>query len=230
MSSSDDGDFKSSALTYIIFRELIFLTANITSKAEKIFSETTTSSPVGGWMKVDHEVHALISSLISDAACLKKLISTPKERKRNESASAYRFRMKRRAYFETALKGIDVSEIVNSKVRNSLEHFDEYLDKANAFLTIDNGENYKFALYNIICSGWGVFNFDESFRGEKYPIRIYVAPERRFYNFDYSIDIDKIYSEAKHIQSIMLASEGMSGADQPVGYIQPLEPLPSGNK
>lgn len=98
--------------------------------------------------------------------------------------------------FKDLLSGIDIKEIKESKVRNTIEHFEEYLDNLNIGLESPKSkvkERHASAAYNMTFSDWQVIN------PEVYPIRLYIAKEKKLYNFEWSVDIGKIYSESLNI-------------------------------
>lgn len=92
------------------------------------------------------------------------------------------------------LDGIALGELLNVKIRNTLEHFDEYLDEADELLTVKGHPTATLAMSNMVLSHW------EHLAGEKiFPIRVYVASEKKFYNMKWSIDLGKLHAESLEI-------------------------------
>ena len=89
--------------------------------------------------------------------------------------------------------GIKLAELLNAKVRNTLEHFDEYLDEANLALSDARVPPSPMAAYNMVLSRWDAIN------PRVYPIRLYISAERKFYNMKWSVDLDAINKEASAI-------------------------------
>ena len=164
-------------------------------------------------MQVDPELHSLIASMLSDAANLKKLIVTPGNRSNGESGSQFRLRKARAAALRKAIEGISVTEMFNAKVRNTLEHFDEYLDEVNISLKNTKKAPSPVAAYNIVISHWEVTN------PRVYPIRLYVASERKFYNMKWNVDIGSIYQEATAVAERLALHLKASTLDQPGGLL-----------
>lgn len=77
------------------------------------------------------------------------------------------------------------------KIRNTIEHFDEYIDEANVKSTWEN-DGQDLAVYNMVISRRNVFNLP-------YFLKVYVVSEFTFYNFKWSINIKTIYEESKII-------------------------------
>jgi hypothetical protein len=75
-----------------------------------------------------------------------------------------------------------------------LEHFDEYLDKANIDLTLKKNPKATCAFTNLVISDW-----DHIKNEVIYPIRVYIANEKAFYNMKWSINLGTIHKEATDI-------------------------------
>ncbi|KPW99807.1 MULTISPECIES: hypothetical protein [Pseudomonas syringae group] len=97
------------------------------------------------------------------------------------------------------LKSLNIKEMLNPKVRNTLEHF----DKANYEVTQSAPQN-KLAAYNVVLSHW------DAISPRVYPLRLYISSERKFYNMQWDIDIGVIYLEACSIL------EKLEGGKSPV--------------
>lgn len=176
----------------LYFHELWWLAHGIKTKADRLFAEANVPEQ-GYLLQVSPELHAVIASLLSDAANLKKLVVTPSARLNGESGRQFRLRKARASALRQSLDGIPLTEMLNAKVRNTLEHFDEYLDEANVSLTTAKSAPSPMAAYNMVLSHW------EAFSPRVYPIRVYISSERKFYNMKWSVDIGAIYREATAI-------------------------------
>lgn len=193
----------------LYLHELWWLANGICQKTERLFAEAKI--PDNGYViQVSPELHSLIASVLSEAANLKKLLVTPSAKLNGESGRQYRLRRARAAVLNQVLHGVHLSELLNAKVRNTLEHFDEYLDEAN--LTISEAKNppSPMAAYNMILSHW------EAVDPRVYPIRLYISKERKFYNMKWSVDLDALNKEASAIAErlkiyIGAAEEGPGG-------------------
>ncbi|AQU73781.1 hypothetical protein [Priestia megaterium] len=175
--------------------ELFSLVHVIKRECEEIFKET--KEPATGYiMQVSPEIHSKINTVIINSANLKKLLYSPGDKKKKESTKKFKVRKQREALFKELILNLDLEEISNTNVRNKLEHFDEYLDDMTLKLIDEVSEfkkKYPAAVYNMIFSKW------EAISPRAYPIRLYITAEKTFYHMDWSINLGKIYKEAKLI-------------------------------
>lgn len=199
------------SLFSLYFHELGWLCSAIIGDCEAIFENT----PILGkehYIKVAPEIHARISSVLINAANIKKLVNSARTKFKNESIAIFELRQHRAETLRETLSGIRIEEMFDNKVRNSLEHFDEYLDED--ILRLSKIENVKdpMAVYNMVLSHREVFS------PSVYPIRLYIASERKFYNMHCSIDIGKLYDEACLILK-RLKSSGVFPEEGPGGLM-----------
>ncbi|MBI5809719.1 MAG: hypothetical protein HZB21_00790 [Deltaproteobacteria bacterium] len=202
----------------LYLHELWWLSDAIKKKCEKLFSETTSPPPSSVYLiQVNPDLHSLIASILSDAANIKKLIKNQGGKLLGETGTKARLRKERAAMLDSLLSGIELEEILNHKIRNTLEHFDEYLDEANIELSKAAIPPSPMAAYNMIFSSWEVI------KPRVYPIRLYISEERKFYNMKWSIDIGKIYKEAKAILSVLNKVPIIASTDGPGGLMLRLD-------
>lgn len=172
----------------LYYHELWWLSQSVAEKCEQVFKETEV--PEEGYViQVDPAIHSVISSLLSDAANIKKLVSTSSVKAGGENGERFRLRKERANELADFVASLGVKELLNPKVRNTLEHFDEYLDEANYDIS-KKAEQGRFAVYNMILSHW------EAISPKVYPIRLYVSSEKKFYNMKWSIDLGLLHAEA----------------------------------
>ncbi|MFL1616451.1 hypothetical protein GHT89_17865 [Acinetobacter baumannii] len=211
--SKQDINILESDLMSIYIQELYSLCEGINRECEEIFKEATVSSD-HNTMSVSPVLHNRIYSVLIYAANIKKLAFPVRHKKAKEKTATYKLRNQRADLFEKILENVSIKEIHNNKVRNTLEHFDEYLDEANVVLNTEHkkrklAEEHGYAAYNLSLSRWNVFD------RKIYPIRVYIAEEKTFYNLKWSIDIGKIDSEARAIldciNALELSKEKKSG-------------------
>lgn len=202
-------------LLTLYFHELWWLAHGIKTKAERIFSEATAPES-GNVLQVDPELHSLIASLLSDAANLKKLVITPSGKLNGESGRQFRLRKARAAALRDAISGIQITEMLNAKVRNTLEHFDEYLDEANLALSAAKTPPSPMAAYNMVLSRWEVFS------PRVYPIRVYISSERKYYNMKWNVDLGEVYKEATAIVERLASHPAFAKTEGPGGLMVPL--------
>ena len=192
--------------------ELWWLAHGIQSKTERLFAESKVPEE-GNVIQVSPELHSLIASVLSEAANLKKLIITPNAKLNGESGRQHRLRRARVSALNKLLDGIQLVELLNAKVRNTLEHFDEYLDEANLAISEAKVPPSPMAAYNMVLSRWEVFN------PRVYPIRLYISSERKFYNMKWSVDLGAMSKEASAIVERLNATLGPGAKDGPGGLM-----------
>lgn len=194
----------------LYYQELWWLSHSIMKKSERVFKEAAVPDK-GFVIQVDPELHSIIASLLSDAANIKKLVSTSSVKVSGENGARFKLRKERTKMLADLISPLQITELLNNKVRNSLEHFDEYLDESNYNVSRKATEGRP-AAYNMILSHW------EAVSPRVYPIRLYVSSERKFYNMKSSVDIGLIHSEAKSIIEKLRTLKGFE-SDEPGGLM-----------
>ena len=212
MPQSTDTKVEETKLFSLYIHELWWLAHGIKTKTDKLFAEAKVPDE-GNVIQVSPELHSLIASVLSEAANLKKLLVTPSARLNGESGRQYRLRKARAAALRELLAGVTLAELLNAKVRNTLEHFDEYLDEANLVITDAKVPPSPMAAYNMVLSRWEVFD------ARVYPIRLYISSERKFYNMKWSVDLDAMNREASAIVERLATVMGAAAKEGPGGLM-----------
>lgn len=190
--------------------ELWYLASSIVLRCQSVF-EKTRPPESGYYLQVAPEIHAEIFGVLSQAAALKKLIATAPAKGKDESRRVYQLRRHRAKVLAELLHGIDLEEILKAKVRNTIEHFDEYLDEAIVELSHAGPKAPPAAAYNLVLSDWGVFS------PPPFPIRVYIAADQTFHNLKWSISLARICAEAKQIVARLRASGLAPSEDEEPG-------------
>lgn len=191
--AKDFGDVK---LHMVYKQELWWLTTSIIQDCEAVFEASYPPDNENEcYIRVDYPLLAKINNILSESASLKKLISVPKNKSKNESARQFNLHVARANYLQGILKKVNIQEISSARLRNTLQHFDEYLDAACIKAEDGDLKKYEQAVYNMVLSDW------RAFTPKPYPLRLYVCSERKYYNMDVSIDLSKIHSEATSIKT-----------------------------
>ena len=134
----------------LYYHELWWLSLSIVEKCEALFEKATV--PESGYLlQVDPKIHSTIASLLSDAANIKKLVVTQDAKLKGENGERFKLRKERSKELSSFIQSLGVTELLNHKVRNTLEHFDEYLDEANYDVSKQSFQGRP-ALYNVIIS------------------------------------------------------------------------------
>ncbi|GAB1259007.1 hypothetical protein [Aurantivibrio plasticivorans] len=208
--------FDNGKLSTLYFHELWWLASSLVKKSENLFKETRIPDE-GFAIQVNPDLHSTISSILTDAANIKKFLVTPSVKLNGESGPQFRLRKERAKKLKETLGDIELKEVLNHKVRNTLEHFDEYLDEANIKISKSNSPPSPMAAYNMILSHW------EAFSPKVYPVRLYVSSEQTFYNMKWSVNIGALNSEAKSIVSKLEKIPGLVQKDGPGGLMLRLD-------
>ncbi len=212
--------FVDSKLQDIFIRELFYLCYHIEKTADSLFSEYQVRSDEV-FFSSKMEGLDLVYSLLSSAAKVQELII---------SYDKTTLHLDRANHIKSILKGLNLNEVYNKKVRNTVEHFSEYLDEANRKHTLFNSSQRYFVAFNMIISHWEPFNLAGfPFKLYKthqldlplYPVRIYIASEKRFYNMDWSINLDSLRNEA-HLIKEYLSSQKLFKEKSPEDWVSGL--------
>jgi hypothetical protein len=113
--------------------------------------------------------------------------------------------------------GMSTAAVLPAQVRNSLQHFDEYLD--DTALRSSNSQIARPTLFPIDMTLGRDGTLQQFTQGVVYPIRIYLAEERTFVNCGKRIDIGAIALECQAISarlvdlSPQLANEDESSSE-----------------
>lgn len=188
-------DITKTKMLSVYLHELFYLCLSVNRECDEIFNEARVPE-TGYVIQVSPVLHSRINSVLIYASNIRKLISTAEHRNKKESRRQFQIRKQRELRFSQLLEGIDIKEIHNSKLRNTIEHFEEYLD--DLILELEKESNkiksqHGAAAYNMTFSEWQLMS------PSVYPIRLYISKEKKLYNFQWSIDIGKIYDESLEI-------------------------------
>lgn len=166
-------------------------------------------------MIVDHENQHLINSIIVSAGNIKKLVLPDPSRHSNESKALHQNRVDRGNYLSNLLKISGEEDMLNLKVRNSIEHFDEKVDslalkkhKKNENL-INNGS----ILYNMSLSS------RKAIQPEPYFLKAYIVEERTAFIDNKPINLDSIQKEATGLRNLV---SSLLNTDSPGGFLMKL--------
>lgn len=137
------------------------------------------------------KVHRHLQSALTSGASIKKLLY-PSERKGSDGRS----RTERAEHLLKFLNGIELPTIRDSKIRNSLEHYDEFLDdyvKKVSSRELDD---------TITCYNWIGSDMPLNSRNGNeavYPLRVFFGDTQKYRNGSLEIDINALYWESVSI-------------------------------
>ena len=188
----------------------------IVKTCEAIFAQCPVPSR-DGYIKVAPEVHGQIAAVLAEAANIKKLLFAPQQPSYKETKEQFAFRVKRVKLLNASLSEPPLSEISSVEARNSVEHFDQYLDRSNLALTTGASPAPGMALYNMVLSSWGIFD------KKAFPLKLYVADERRYYNLEWSADLNALHAEAVDLGARVRKLAGFKDHEGPGGLMVPIK-------
>jgi hypothetical protein len=217
-SPEQEFDFTKSKLQRLFIQELYVLCDQIERKALALFSDYPI---ISGEVFISSKIEGLelISSLLSCAAQVHDMMEIFKNGKLHRD---------RALFIQNILRGLSLSELHNKKVRNTIEHFSEYLDEANKKHTQFNSPQRYCIAFNLIISHWQPlilegFPFQlyqtHQIKFPIYPVRIYIASEKKFYNMDWSINFDALYNEACLVKKHLLEQGYFKDISKPEDWI-----------
>jgi hypothetical protein len=145
------------------------------------------------------------------------MLSVPDKPSFKETQEQFSFRVERTRLLNEALGFPHLSETSRAETRNSVEHFDQYLDRASLSLSPSDSAASGMALYNMALSSWAVFD------KKSFPLKVYVADERKYFNLDYAADLNAIYSESADLIVRIRAVGAFRDTDGPGGLMVRVE-------
>ncbi len=182
--------------------EAYWLATNVVRRAEEVFrSAKSPGKPAESYIKVDHDLTTTLTTLLGEAVRLKSLL-TERPRNRNQTDTQYEIQVRRARWMrDELLKGVKVKALLDANVRNSLEHFDEYLDEIA--IRCHDGAIPRPTSVPLDVSVGRRKTFERFPIGGKQPhvenLRVYVAADKLFVNAGREINIRALQDEARRI-------------------------------
>lgn len=198
-------------------REVCWLAHTVAQRCERVFAAVPASPPE--YLHVAAPVHQEILLALSAAGRISRLLDVPKKRdKKHETQAEFEQRKRRALGLRKMLKRVDTTVIDSRSVRNSLEHFDQRIDR---FVVESRQREFSgpaYAMQNFVVSSWQAVEEYEQLRGAEIDaIKLYVAAERTYYNFGDSVDLGTLHDEASSILGACDAKTDMEVNDPRFG-------------
>src|SRR5712664_2369848 len=112
----------------VYISEMYWLGRQVEEGAKRIFDDTPPPTRPGeGYIRVDHALHGRILAVLLAAARIRALL---RFRDRDDSRAQREILARRTAALRQVLDGVDLAPVLDGAARNSIEHFDEYVDDA----------------------------------------------------------------------------------------------------
>jgi hypothetical protein len=190
--------------TYVY--EMHWLAADVVRRADALFEQTSPPDETGtNYIKVDAALHSEIYAILGDAAKLRALI-TQRPKRRSQSEREHQILLRRATALRGLLASLSTEAICSPAARHSVEHFDERVDQTaiGAYEdTITKPVNIPLDLVVWSRAAFEVLKGTRSPQPEIYPLRVYVASERRFLNAEAEIDIGSLRDECGAVRDLL---------------------------
>jgi hypothetical protein len=192
---------RNSPIAGLYLSELHGIAEAVVRSTETVFERVRTSEGDAAHIQVDHEVSGMLVDAVTNAARIRSLV-VARPRDGSESAVTFELRARRAAWFrEEVLQGLRLDMVLGASVRNTLEHFDEYIDDlarraakkqlpSPILVPVDFLMSHGRTLDFLLQRGGGVLR----------PLRGYYADERLFVNAGREVDVDALNGECRAIR------------------------------
>lgn len=183
--------------------ELRWLAADVVRRLDAVFEQTPPPPTAGSdYLKADPALHSEIYAALGDAAKIRALI-TERPKRRNQTQREHKVLVQRARTLSAFLSGLSIEAICSPDARHSVEHFDERIDQTaiNAFDdTIAKPINIPLDVAVWSRGAFDMLKGTQTPRPGIYPLRIYVASERRFLNADAELDLGSLRDECAAVR------------------------------
>jgi hypothetical protein len=185
--------------TYI--DELYRLAQQVVTLAEDVFRVAPKPTGPDHFLQIDHDVMHDLFTLVSSAAHISAMVG---ERKKQpwQTEQTYEIQRRRAGWLRTdVLKGVKLSALFQAKVRNTLEHFDEYIDEgAIGFATHQHPTPSLAPVDFVVSRRHALRRFAVQRRvPHLFFMRVFIASERVFVNCGHEISIQALHTECRRI-------------------------------
>ena len=192
-----------SAWRGVYLNELYWLSRETSELCDAVFQAVVPPpSAHESFVQIDHEVHNKIYRALNNAARINSLIKDRPRKMGSQSAGQYEIQRQRVRWLTAILDGIVIQELRSSRVRHSLEHFDEFIDET-ALKSIRGGIPMPtfFPLDMVLGRESTMQDFTVNHMGatHTYPLRVYLAEEQVFINCGKRINLADVATECRAI-------------------------------
>lgn len=172
-------NIENSVFLGIYYSEILILAKSIVKDCDEIFDKFALSDKQG-FISVDYETQHKINSIVVTYGNIQKILKPENKRKHNETAVVHATRVARGKHLKYLLEESGVNNLLDLRVRNGIEHFDERIDKLVLKQRKEQIKN-SLILYNMTFSDKTVIY---SILSEKtkhlkpYFLKVYVVSEK----------------------------------------------------
>jgi hypothetical protein len=197
------GEISESPMAGIYLFELLWLAKDIIRRIDRVFEEAPPPKvPSDSYIKPG-AVSADIYALLSDAAKIRSLI-TRRSKRREQREDLYQLMLRRTRWLsKDILGGLKFPTIRSATVRNSIEHFDEWLDESGLGFQDGTIERPAIMPLDMAIGNRGTIRSFAQDYATIHPMRVYVADERTFMNATAKIDLQALRDECVVIRDVV---------------------------
>lgn len=177
------------------------LAKQVVTTAEDVFRAAPKPAEPADRLQIDHDIMRNLFTLLGSAARINALIGD-RPQQRWQTEQDYEIQRRRTEWLRIGiLKGIKLSALHSAKVRNTLEHFDEYIDGAAIGFATNKTPTPSLAPIDFVVSRRRAL---QRFAVERkvphlFFIRVFIASERVFVNCGHEISIQALHTECRRI-------------------------------
>jgi hypothetical protein len=201
--------FEQSRLEWLSKLEVYLLAQRIEESCTKLFALHPRTEPSVPTVSMDINALNLAYAAVNDAARLQEFLA-PQQTAKKKTKQIYN---ERAQYLVHLLAGLELSAILDKKLRNTLEHYAEYIDDANFLHTSNKPSTLYHVAFNMVSTHiypvaetigpFPCYRLEPSFP-PMYLTRVYCSSTSRLYNFSFSTDLSAIAAQAAEIRIRML--------------------------
>lgn len=198
-----------SPLSSIYLVELRQLSSTTVEAIDAALGHFTEPPPGKALITVNHEVHRLLVQAIT-ASARARALCCDRGRGRKESPLQYEIRCRRAAWLRTFLEGVDLAPLIDTQVRHTLEHFDEYVDRLGVAGSSGQLPLPALVPVDMVLSERHLLEQFSVGQGQPatYWVRVYISGESRFINCGHEVDIAALRATGAAIRDRVTAALG----------------------
>lgn len=205
-----------SPLAGAYIQELHSLAAEVVQLSDEVFQAVPRPKPSDDYVRVDHTIMRKLYTIIGDATRVSAMLN--KRPRGQQTARQHEVHNRRAAWLRNeVLEDIKLERVFEAKVRHTLEHFDEYIDRTAIKYATREMSTPSVAPMDFVLGRRKALAIELQGRVPNiYFMRVFIAEERVFVNCGYEIDVESLREECREVAK----------------RLTPLvpEPLPSGER
>jgi hypothetical protein len=199
-------------MAHLYVEEAYWLARGIAQGCDEIFEATPppTEPPPANYIKVDGEMHLKMVRVLSEAAKLRALIAS-RPRPKEQALWEHAFQEARAQWLQTFLHGVSLDAVSNARTRNSVEHFDEYLDEIARKTARRMIDRPTAVLFNITLGRPNVLDVGS---GSVVELRVFLASDRVFVNAGHRVDFQALRDQATAVAARLGSLNGSQSLNE----------------